>query len=275
MVSLSGVQTRVRRAQTFIRRHTTRHLFGNTLPVSTNLAYARLARSARRDSPQSELATRGFEVVRALPVEKARQFSDRLSNADYYEHPTWQGAYRQFRRPIDAIGPEVFDVVSGELENRLHAFYGGHFRIQVVEAVRTFPYQPQGSYLWHCDNYPRCCVKILLYLTRTDEEGGGTAFYDLPTSRKISYDGANTKQRRETISAIAPFRAHLEPGQGVLFQPNILHKGIAPQRGYRDMLGFTFLPGLTPWRDALNAEQLQSNGDAPDRWRTWLSQIQS
>ena len=44
----------------------------------------------------------------------------------------------------------------------------------------------------------------------------------------------------------------LDAGDAVIFAaPRILHRGVAPKRGYRDILVLNTVPSLVPWRATL------------------------
>lgn len=271
-----SIRTRMRDAHRRFHKRFTQPVYGNTLGFRINRAYARHAARCGM-LPGSRLDQEWRQIVPGIvSPEQARAWSDRISAAKpAHVAPAWRGSFVTFDGVLFA--DDLPTIMSPPLDAALRAFFGGHYWIPSIDVLRTYPFdgEPHGSYCWHADNHPRQVVKLMLYLTETDETGGGTAFLDRKTTRRFvsaGYDGAVTRERVADLTPFArkhgipfsPLRPLLKPGDGVIFQGNVLHKGVLPTKGFRDVINLFFLPSRVPWQEV----PLAPGG--PNRWMTWL-----
>jgi hypothetical protein len=280
--------------------------FANSLSLPINLRYKRyLTRcqtayqtdGQQRPEGTSELALRGYEIHKGcLSAAQSNELSAMLTTADernvpgIFRAPTWNERHIAFSRPLDIFGDRFFDIISPSVDRNLRLYFGSYYKVQVVHAIRVHPIpEAQGSFLWHIDDMPQEAVSLFVYLTDTDQYGGTTAFLDreeTSTLRRKGYTGHVTRQRIDDISAfgqtigvpLKPFRPELVRGDGILWQNNVLHRGILPTRGFRDLFSIMFLPSPRPWRKELEREgfelvQSRADNESIRRWRNWIVQL--
>jgi hypothetical protein len=304
---LAGRMQRAARTLSFeFYRRVSAPRYGNTLSLGLNRSYKRYLAHCRRryaeggnpPAPaESVIRERGVEICPGiLPRAEADALSAELSaaldrNAEGIERATtWQGRHITFEKPLSVLGERFFGIINADVEQRLRAYFHSHFKVQVVHAVRVHPIPAaQGSFLWHIDDMPQEAVSLFVYLTDTDDDGGGTAFLDRGETaalQRAGYFGHRTKERIDDIAAFGaglgiackPFRPKLARGDGILWQNNVLHRGILPRRGFRDLLSIMFLPSPRPWREEAAREgfaaiQARARGESKKRWHDWLQQL--
>jgi hypothetical protein len=139
-----------------------------------------------------------------------------------------------------------------------------------------------NSFRWHCDRGPRAHLKLLFYLNDWSEHGGGTAFLDLETTRRIAASGyvfAPVKTRVADLGPIAqecgvdcaPWLEEMKAGEGILFQPaSVLHRGRISTTGPRHVVTLCLLPSPIPWREAQERDVLVRD-DAEGKWHAHAS----
>jgi hypothetical protein len=280
--------------------------FANSLSLPINLRYKRyLARCQAayaadgqvRPQGESELARSGYEIHKGcLPAAQCNEMSAMLTAANernapgIFRAPTWNDRHISFSRPLDIFGDRFFDVISPSVDEGARRYFGSYYKVQVVHAVRVYPIpEAQGSFLWHIDDMPQEAVSLFVYLTDTDQYGGTTAFLDREETaalRRKGYTGHVTRQRIDDIAAfgssigvpLKPFRPELVRGDGILWQNNVLHRGILPTRGFRDLLSIMLLPSPRPWRKELEREgfevvQSRADNESIRRWSNWIVQL--
>lgn len=266
-------------------------LQGNTLPPGINHRYRRFHRRAQRafdaagSPPQGVLAE---EVARlrdeglchagnGLPRSAALALSEKLSGLIAAGGPRIQQSHRGAFRlvdPLDALGLECLELFDGQAGRVLEACYGSHFRIDWVDCYRTVAdAERKTSWLWHSDNVPSSGLKVMLLLTDSARETGAMRYLPRKISTALNgagYFGIRVGERRLDLGSFAA-RAAIVPepryreapaGDVLVFDPNILHCGEPPQRGYRDVMTFFMVPSLISWRDALRVtgtQRLQSS----------------
>ena len=141
------------------------------------------------------------------------------------------------------------------------------------------------SFKWHCDRGPSQHLKLIVYLNPSREHGGNTEFVPLPDSRRIGEKGyvfGSTRKRTNSVRRLSrlagkPVETVMEPipaGGGVLFQPaNVVHRGVAPDRGTRYAVTLCLLPSPVPWREALE-KGLLYDLNADEKWPAHASELQ-
>lgn len=167
----------------------------------------------------------------------------------------------EFRSVFLDLLPTIFaPAVARPIEHTL----ASHFRIDHWALYRTRPVPvAQGSFQWHRDLAPMGQIHIMLYLTDSGPEGGGTEFLSLADTRRMAEAGyafPNVGERISELSdligaeaeAIRPIRPRPNAGDAILFAATrVLHRGILPKRGFRDVLLLVLHPSTQPWRHEL------------------------
>ncbi len=154
---------------------------------------------------------------------------------------------------------EIVEIVEGTLKTN---FYVNHFMLS-----RTFPTpQPVGSFAWHRDAAPFSQVHVMFYLTDSGENGeyGATELLPVGATRWIEketgYNFVEIKARVNELSDLTKDqnilnqieRPSMNAGDALVFAaPQVLHRGIPPQTGYRDALLLVLQPSILPWDQML------------------------
>lgn len=163
---------------------------------------------------------------------------------------------------IQAVRPIIARVFNGVLGDVLTQYFGCHFRLFSLSLTRGFPGSAQGSFTWHRDVEPPQQTHLMLYLTPSSDEGGGTSFIDLEETRRAATAGYHFPADAERVThlrdlgpdggAFHPDKPTVAPGDGILFgAPRVLHKGMLPTAGHRDVMTALILPSPVPWEEYL------------------------
>lgn len=304
---LSGKLKQVSRdTKRAINRRISAPFFANSLSPVLNLRYKNYLSRCRaaytgaggvRPSGESDLARSGYEIHKGtLSAAQSNEMSAMLTDANernvpgIFRAPTWHDKHISFSRPLDIFGDRFFDIINDSVDLGARRYFGSYYKVQVVHAVRVYPIpEAQGSFLWHIDDMPQEAVSLFVYLTDTDQYGGTTAFLNREETdalRKQGYTGHVTRQRIDDIAVfgqsigipLKPFRPELVRGDGILWQNNVLHRGILPTRGFRDLLSIMLLPSPRPWREELAREgfelvQSRADNESMRRWSNWIAQL--
>ncbi|MGB0671317.1 MAG: hypothetical protein ACPGNT_07455 [Rhodospirillales bacterium] len=133
------------------------------------------------------------------------------------------------------------------------------------------------SFFWHCDGGPTSHLKLLTYLTGSEETGASTLYLDRTESdgfRKLGYAFCPMRERLADLSALAkkhslPFHPQapdMKAGDTIVFEPmNLLHRGFPPTKSPRYLIQICLIPAPAPWADTCARMGLPR--DNPD----WLS----
>jgi hypothetical protein len=241
----------------------------------------------RERSPHAQVDTTapivqtGYEHLRVMP-ERAAAEIERTVLERFTTHPGLEKSKHLFLFDIDdhLFERSLFErILTADVDQRVMAFFGSEYFVYWYHVSRSLPVPELGlnSFRWHCDRGPRGHLKLLFYLNGWREHGGGTAFLDLETTRKIAASGyvfAPVKTRVEDLGPIArecgvdyaPWLPEMKAGEGILFQPaSVLHRGQLSTAGPRHVVTACLLPSPIPWREALHRDVLQRD-TADGKW---------
>ncbi len=152
-------------------------------------------------------------------------------------------------------------IITLELDNRISAYFLSEY---TPIWMRLFKYDPKLDKLppavgWHCDSGPTQHLKLLLYLSDTDECGGGTAFLDKFSTQRlknIGYGFCSLEQRVEDLSTTFEaykiehqiYQPRIQAGDVILFEPNnIMHRAVWPTDDYRYLIQVCLVPSIEFW----------------------------
>lgn len=241
---------------------------------SRYFAYHDMCRQLYRQShpdaatrPLPDISRAGFQRFSALvsPEQVAslvQLLDDGVAGPDLDEagKPMWLGSLRWTMARIHVVRQTLATIFGGPLGAALEGYFGSYFRVMSVSLVRGYPGQASGSFLWHRDYQPPQQTHLMVYLTDSSEEGGGTTFLDLEDTKAAALSGfhfhGTDESRVDTIEKLeakvgkrlTTHRFDLKAGDGVLFAaPRILHQGNRPKTGWRDTLMVLVLPSPVPW----------------------------
>lgn len=234
------------------------------------------------------LLEQGREVVHVLTSSAAREI-DREIETRFRCQPAVAKSRHLARFDIDDAKwtRDLLErIVTPEVDERAARFFGSEYLVYWCSVTRATPVRELGrnSFRWHCDRGPLGHLKLLLYLNGCDEHGGGTEFLDLESTRGLQPSGyvyAPVQTRVLDLGplaarsgvAYAPWSPELRAGDGVLFQPaSVLHRGLLPTHGLRDVITVCLLPSPIPWREAY-ARLRQLPGRGEDKWHEDAAQL--
>ena len=217
----------------------------------------------------SDLVERGFVRSRAIPGDDAAELCRRLEQSAVRVR-RGRGSAEVLRMDDSALQREVLErVLTPEIDRQLLHFFGSEYVPYWCVYNRTAPERDsRRSFLWHCDKGPSAYAKLLVNLSNASETGGCTQLLDPTSTRAFDEVGYVFRGQSDRLADLAEFARRrglpfepvsvaLEAGESLLFLPrDVLHRGLAPERGISRRLHVTFLPSPTPWRVAL--EQLEA-----------------
>jgi hypothetical protein len=254
-------------------------LYDNTLLPWVNHRYRRAHQRARAAMPEPvalpEASAPALQKLRqdglchlpkAFPREQAVDLSQRfgalIEAGSPQVHVHHQGAYA-LRQPLDQLGEACLALFDGPTGLFLQAHYGSHFRLEWLDCYRTSADAARkSSWLWHVDNVPTGCLKVMLLLTDSTRDRGAMRYFPRSVTRKLRKAGYPALRHRKLDLSEYAERAgiELEPlyveapaGDVLVFDPNILHCGEPPKQAFRDVMTFFVLPSIRPWREAYEA----------------------
>ena len=221
----------------------------------------------------AKLSAFGTEILRAtgqergLPGDGPIEFRTDDANTTIAVPPAMHSVF------LDLL-PSILDP---GVEALIEAYLSSFFRIDHCALYRTQRTEdPLVSFRWHRDLASMGQVHIMLYLTPSGDEGGATDFIPIEGTRRIAeagYSFVNMDDRvldldAETLGGSELpeiVRPRLAPGDAVMFgATRVLHRGVQPRRGFRDVFLMVLLPSTVPWQvelEELGREHLLIAGD--------------
>lgn len=152
-------------------------------------------------------------------------------------------------------------IVDARVETLVESYLGSFFRIDHCALYRTQrTEEPLVSFRWHRDLASMGQVHVMLYLTPSGDESGATDFIPIEDTRRLAEAGYSfvTMDDRvldfdaRTLKDNAPpeiVRPRLGAGDAVMFgATRVLHRGIQPRQGFRDVFLAVLLPSTVPWQ---------------------------
>jgi hypothetical protein len=250
--------------------------YGNTLNPMLNrryriyadkcrAAYFKASGSVLNLSQSSLRLQRVRKIAGVLPQQTALRFSEmfsRMIEAGIGAH-SLKGLDYVYAcpRPLDAFGKELLSIFSGDLDRELIGYFGGYYRIEWLDCYRSLPTeQPRAAWLWHMDNVPVECMKVILHLTHADAQTGATQVLSAEDTQRLhglGYFGIYGDERKTEIQG-TPLSLSMDPGDALCIDNNLLHRAVPPKRNYRDVLTFLILPNRCTWHEQLERDGLDS-----------------
>lgn len=153
-----------------------------------------------------------------------------------------------------------------EVNKALLDYFGSYYQIVWSDTYRTLHAQSKSSWLWHIDNSPCKIIKVMVHYTDAGKIRGGTYFLSHSETKQFINKGYFGEiNRDEDLSGFAskngisynPFCYEVNAGDVLLFNNNLLHRGIPPQKGYfRDVSTLLLVPSKQPWYNTLDPNKL-------------------
>jgi len=176
--------------------------------------------------------------------------------------------------PIDGLN-ELCDAIVPSLEQQV---FRSPVTVDSVQVSRTHtsPGRPEGSFLWHHDEFPREILKLLIYLNDVDETTAPFTYLEGPDGLPVvgsplpmfGYSRISAERMETYLSAGCRVRQWLGPrGTCLLFSSTIVHRATFAQRGHRDALFLTLRPTRarrTPYVDVRWTATIRHFDFSPD-----------
>ena len=223
----------------------------------------------------------GYEHLRVTSEDAARKIEGEVL-ARFGARPTFEKSKHLSPFEFDAPDFELSlleRILTPAVDGAIARYFGSDYLVYWYHVSCSVPVPELGlnSFRWHCDRGPQAHLKLLFYLNGWKEHGGGTAFLDVETTRKIAKSGyvfAPVKTRladlgdiaRECGASYTPSFPKMQAGEGILFRPSsVLHTGAISTHGPRYVVTLCFLPSPVPWREA-HAKGVRSQSPSSGKW---------
>lgn len=167
-------------------------------------------------------------------------------------------------------------IIDANVEATIESYLGSYFRLDHCALYRTQrTEEPLVSFRWHRDVASMGQIHIMLYLTPSGDDSGATDFIPISDTRRLAETGyafVKIDQRVLDLDAGAGggeppeiVRPRLDAGDAVMFGASrVLHRGVQPRRGFRDVFLVVLLPATVPWRielEELGRDRLMISSD--------------
>ncbi|MBM4134045.1 MAG: phytanoyl-CoA dioxygenase family protein [Nitrospira sp.] len=148
--------------------------------------------------------------------------------------------------------PDLASLLNPELAAIIEGCFESHFKIYSVTTYRLVPTNsaPQASGLWHADNFPPGPLKLMVYLTPSDQRSGALKVHPRAGSKKLARLGFFDRFNADkfAVDLNSGWQVIEGPaGTTILFDAHLIHRATPPERGVRDVVSFTLLPSTEPW----------------------------
>lgn len=251
--------------------HISLRLFGNTLGFKINSAYfiqhqwsriksrgATNSISEQAHNYAAEVKTRGFTKIGPLPVD---ELSDKVKR--YFDSASLsKGTANMERHLARDLAPQLYQLLSGKIEEVLRAYYGSYVQPYWINPMRygASPERtPDSSFGYHLDDNPRELLKIFIYLNDTYKSNGAFRTFDYEVSKSLFKKGFISSTPELRVSSQKLIEKQLESeklhvlegpkGTILIFDNNVVHKGTIPEQGYRDVICVEVYPSARRWQE--------------------------
>jgi hypothetical protein len=154
---------------------------------------------------------------------------------------------------------DIYQVLK-DVEPHITSYYGSYFQPYWIRIQRTTPGETTAasSFGWHIDDNPKELMKIFVYLNDCSKSNGAFRAFSWKHSRKILFKGfrSNGEQTRVNYQPLVdrylkkfPESLMVLEGLGgtvLAFDNNLVHKGTAPEIGFRHAIQIPIYPAKKP-----------------------------
>lgn len=235
--------------------------YGNSLGILTNLKYAmwKLA-NHKPTSLAPELKThlknlreKGFCILPSKDVSKlAELVSQRFEGisrkkSPYLYLPGDKASEITEQTDLNGVFQEALDIVRAFYSTEINFHWSVFNRLHPGETI------PDDSTDFHVDDCPVTSMKAMLYLTDADENSAALRILNREITKKVMKSGYLASMNANRREAMKKFASYLNDsntsilsapkGTIVLFDNNVIHKGVPPLTKPRDTVLVQFYPG--------------------------------
>jgi len=173
-------------------------------------------------------------------------------------------------------------ILNDDVQAALHRFFLSEFAVIFFYAFSTADAVGDPSFRWHMDAGPSSHLKMLIYMN--DDHDGHTDFIDCAASAQLQKAGYNCHSIEARLPDLCDFAADYgvdftsvvkrpKAGNGLIFSPTeVLHKGVAPSYGTRQVIQLGIVPNLDPWTVFFEKhhELLEKNINGFPQYKHWI-----
>ena len=154
--------------------------------------------------------------------------------------------------------PELTSIVyDDQVKSVISNFLNTNYRVFSSNIYRTVPKDniansDFSSVDYHFDNMPSSHLKLMVYLTDTNEKNGALKIIDRKFSKQLRSRGFWDRKSEKFTHIIEDNKIILEGEKGtfIFFYPHdTIHKATLPDKGYRDVLNFILIPSFKPFQN--------------------------
>ena len=247
--------------------------FGNKLPLIVNInnsVYYFLAklsflfeiRKVKTNINSDEIKSFGYSKIKVDPLNKLidelskkvkEKFDNRIDVDCNYET---SGLIHLKNSMLHY--PELTRIIyDDQVKSIISNFLKSNYRIFSSNIYRTVPKNNTtnsdfSSVDYHFDNMPSSHLKLMVYLTDTNEENGALKIIDRKFSKLLRSRGFWDRKSEKFTHTIEENKIILEGEKGtfIFFYPHdTIHKATLPDKGYRDVLNFILIPSFKPYQN--------------------------
>lgn len=257
--------------------------FNNSLSIKINILYflhylfcrffSKNLKLSKKDKlihreKSLDLVNKGFTKIKnVFSIKEIKEINSSINKSFKDKTKTLKEDYYHFNltNPITKNKIKLKKILNNdEIKNIISNYYKTYFKIQWVDCYRTFPSnQLYTSWLWHTDNHPTKCLKLMLLLTDQNEESGAMKFINLESSKQIKKKGFIGKKISERVKSFLKFKKihnlnfkeisfSGKAGDMYIFNANCFHKAIVPKKKYRDISTMFVLPHYFDFNEVFN-----------------------
>ena len=237
---------------------------GNTLGVKTNLKWKRYARDCQRNYKRTassasiaiarEIQRDGLAVIGRVDVESL------LEEATNYFGNDHKLIQQMQQKDQAKMATHIYDVLT-QVKEPVEAYFGSHFRPYSISVQKTMPGKVDvaSSFGWHIDDNPKELIKVFVYLNDVKESNGAFRAFPWKTTKQLlakgfrSFDSESRTKNHSWIDSFLSHNQHKlkilegEGGTVLAFDNNLVHKGTAPQQGFRIAIQIPVIPAKEPF----------------------------
>lgn len=265
----------VRKSLGRVRRRFRVSLYGNNQPLHFNLIHALNHRVAQRawrcNVADSDIRAQAVDFAKqgylkfSPTADRLEALSDLAVRVDrVMEDPRLTVPSEVEVGIVHLKDPSSFlsnleTVLIERIQRVVQTIYRSDFQITMFDIYRVMPaiQKDEGSYLWHCDNWPLQSIKFITYLDPTTRDTGAFRVKPLALSRELKKRGFWDRSINEHFAEWLEDESSTgtlegQTGTSVLFQNSgCIHRASRPLTGHRDVVAIDLIPSRAPWKDML------------------------
>lgn len=238
-------------------------LLGNTLGLSLNIRWQKY----HRDCNAMYLKKLNVQNLTALHIKSAglgeignlncSQLAKKIY-CHFKNLPPPRMPTKQLPRDLcGQFSPEIFQALLS-VSPVVEAYFNSYFQPYWIQIQENFPgaVSADTSFGWHIDDNPRQLMKIFIYLNDVTKDNGAFRAFSSSHSKQILRKGFISNSQNDRLKNQSIPNNYLKNNQGslvvlegaagtiLMFDNNLVHKGTAPETGYRHLVQIEIYPSM-------------------------------